>query len=56
MFTHFYNFQHFSFTKYESLEIDTVITNFIRDLLKEGKLIIFLKICDIVFELYEDEH
>jgi hypothetical protein len=32
-FKHFYNFQDFSFTKYESLEIKTMITNFIKDLL-----------------------
>jgi hypothetical protein len=52
-FKHFYNFQHFSFRKYELLEINTVITNFIRDLLKEGKLITFLKTCDTVFKSYK---
>jgi hypothetical protein len=51
-FKHLYNFLHFSFTKYKSLEIKTVITNFIRDLLKEGKLITFSNICSTVFKSY----
>jgi hypothetical protein len=52
-FKHFYNSQHFSFTKYESLEINTMITNFIKDFLKEEKLITFFNICDTVFESYK---
>jgi hypothetical protein len=50
-FKHFYNFQHFSFRKYESLQINTMIANFIKDLLK-GKLMTFLNI-KTVFESYK---
>jgi hypothetical protein len=46
----------FFFTEYNSMHINVRIANFIKKLLKDGKLIIFMSICQEIFKLRYFEH